>query len=157
SKEWRWKARLRKGFVPWLSPVKDQSWLYQILDAQIRYYKPDVLVNYAMQLRSSFFSDLKPHLRLLVGNHVAPFPAGSDFGLRPSDLVLSVVENLVDYFRNQGKRSELLRMGFEPAVLGRLGGPEPPVPVSFVGNLFSCHRSRIHWLEYVSQRIPVSI
>jgi hypothetical protein len=157
SKNWRWQARLRKGFVPWLSPVKDQTWLYQILAAQIKYYKPDVLVNYAMQLRSTFFGDLKPYVRLLVGNHGAPFPGGSDFGLGPYDLVLSVVDNLVDYFRKQGKKSDLVRLCFEPAVLGRLGNPEPPVPVSFVGNLYPCHTSRIRWLDYVCRKVPVSI
>jgi spore maturation protein CgeB len=157
GKDWRWQARLRKGFVPWLSPVKDQTWLYDILAAQIKYYRPDVLVNYAMQLRSTFFSDLKPYLRLLVGNHGAPFPGGPDFGLGPYDLVLSVVDNLVDYFRNQGKKSELLRLGFEPTVLARLDDLEHPVPVSFVGNLFACHTSRIRWLNYVAQEVPVWI
>jgi len=157
GKNWRWEGRLRKGFVPWLSPVKDQTWLYDILAAQIRYYKPDVLVNYAMQLRSTFFADIKPNLRLLVGNHGCPIPNGVDFDLGPYDLVLSVVDNLVDYFRNQGKKSELIRLGFEPAVLGRLGNPQPSVPVSFVGNLYAGHASRIRWLEYVSGKVPVWI
>src|SRR5581483_7359239 len=56
-KNWRWQPRLRKGFVPWLSREKDLSWLYRILAAQIKSYKPDVLINYAMQLRSTFFAD----------------------------------------------------------------------------------------------------
>lgn len=157
SKDWRWQFRLRRGFVPWLSPVNDQNWIYEILAAQIKYYKPDVVVNYAMLLRSSFFKDLKPYIRLLIGNHGAPFPEGHDFGLGPYDLVLSVVDNLVDYFRNQGKKSELVRLAFEPAVLARLGDPEPRVPVSFVGNLYAGHASRIRWLENVCQKVPVSI
>ncbi|HLH29979.1 MAG TPA: glycosyltransferase [Terriglobia bacterium] len=153
----RWEARLRKGFVPWLSAVNDQTWLYEILAAQIKYYKPHVLVNYAMLLRSAFFRELKPYVRLLVGNHGAPLPGGNDFGLAPYDLVLSVVDNLVDYFRNHGKKSELLRLGFEPAVLERLSNPRPDVPVSFVGNLYSCHTSRMRWLEFVAQNVPVRV
>src|SRR5262245_58717131 len=31
----RWQFRLRRGLVPWLSRVKDDRWLYEILKEQI--------------------------------------------------------------------------------------------------------------------------
>src|SRR4029453_4201442 len=151
----RWQFRLRRGLVPWLSRAKDQHWLYDILTAQIQYYKPDVLLNNAMQLRTAYFRHMKPYLRLLVGSHGSPLPKDRDFGVY--DLVLSVVENFVDYFRREGVNSELLRLGFEPLILERLNGTAQSIPVSFLGQLTQAHASRQHWLEYLCQRLPVHV
>ena len=151
----RWQFRLRRGFVPWLSRSKDQHWLYDILTAQIQHYKPDVLLNNYMQLSTAYFRHMKPYLRLLVGSHGSPLPEDRDFGVY--DLVLSVVENFVDYFRREGVNSELLRLGFEPLVLERLNGTERSTPVSFVGQLTAAHASRRKWLENVCQRVPVQV
>jgi hypothetical protein len=98
---------------------------------------------------------MKPYLRLLVGSHASPLPEDRDFGVY--DLVLSVVENFVDYFRREGVNSELLRLGFEPLILEKLNGTERSIPVSFVGQLSRHHASRQHWLEYLSQRIPTQV
>jgi len=151
----RWQFRLRRGFVPWLSRAKDQGWHYDILTAQIKYYKPDVLLNNYMPLSTAYFSQIKSYLRLLIGSHGSPLPEDRDFGVY--DLVLSVVENFVDYFRGEGVNSELLRLGFEPLVLERLNGTERSTPVSFVGQLSAAHASRREWLEYLSQRIPMQV
>jgi hypothetical protein len=151
----RWHFRLRRGFVPWLSRSKDKRWLYDILTAQIKHYRPDVLLNKEMHLSSAYFRQMKPCLRLLIGSHGSPLPAERDFGVY--DLMLSVIDNFVDYFRLQGLHSELLRLGFEPAVLERLDGIERSIPVSFVGQLTPSHAFRQQWLEYVSQRVPLQV
>jgi spore maturation protein CgeB len=147
-----WRFRLRRGLVPWLSRSRDPDWLYDILTSQIKYYKPDVLLNNAMRLSTAYFRQMKPYLRLLVGSHGSPMPEDRDFGVY--DLVLSVVENFVDYFRREGLHSELLRLGFEPRILERFNGTERSIPVSFVGQLSQHHASRLHWLEYLCQRVP---
>jgi spore maturation protein CgeB len=151
----RWQFRLRRGLVPWLSRSKDRPWLYDILTAQIQHYKPDVLLNNEMRLSTAYFRHMKPYVRLLVGSHGSPLPEDRDFGVY--DLVLSVVENFVDCFRQEGVNSELLRLGFEPLVLDRLHGTERSIPVSFVGQLTRDHASRQHWLEYLCERIPVHV
>jgi hypothetical protein len=51
--DWRWQFRLRRGIVPWASPVREKYWLYEILTAQIKHYKPDVVLNLAMKGISS--------------------------------------------------------------------------------------------------------
>ena len=114
-----------------------------------------MLVNYAMQLHSSFFREVKPYVRLLVGHHAAPLPQERDFGVY--DLTLSLVDNFVDYFRRQGLKSELLRLAFEPGVLCRLGKPKSSRRVSFVGSLHPSHASRVRWLEYLCERVPVEV
>ena len=72
------------------------------------------------------------------------------------DLMLSCVDNFVDYFRRQGVESERLRFGFEPGVLSRFSGSERPIAVSF-GNVFSGHASRLRWLDHVCQRLSVQM
>ena len=151
----RWEFRLRRGVVPWVSRVPEDRWIYDILAAQINHYKPDVLVNYDMRLSGRFFREMKPQVRLVVGGHGTELPQGQDFGAY--DLVLSVVDNLVDRFRQLGLKSELHRFAFEPSVLERLDRAQRPIPVSFVGTLFSVHAARIKWLEYLCQRFPVRV
>ena len=149
-----WQFRLRRGWMPWLSRT-NVFWLYDILTAQIQHYKPDVLLNNYIRLSPAYFRRMKPHLRLLIGSHGSPIPKDVDFGVY--DLMLSVVENFVDYFRREGVNSELLRLGFEPLVLERLNGTKRSIPISFVGYLAGDHVSRQHWIEYLCQRLPVQV
>ena len=149
-----WRFHLRRGFVPWLSRT-NPFWRYDILTAQIRHYKPDVLLNNDIFLSSAYFRSVKPRLRLLIGSHGSPLPKNRDFGVY--DVMLSVVENFVDYFRKEGVNSELLRLGFEPLVLERLNSTKLSIPISFVGQVGRVHASRQHWLEYLCQRLPVQV
>lgn len=132
-----------------------QTWLYDILSAQIRHYRPDVLLNQNINLASRFFRDAKPYTRLLVGQHASTLPKGQDLSVY--DLMISSLPNLVDYFRRQGLRSELHRFGFEPAVLQRIGEVEKSTLVSFVGSVFPAHESRRQWLDYVCQHTGVEV
>jgi spore maturation protein CgeB len=151
----QWQFRLRRGLIPWLYQSKNEDWLYNVLTAQIDYYKPDVLINNSMRLSSGYFREIKSRLRLLMGSHGSPLPEEQDFGVY--DLVLSVVNNFVDYFRQQGIKSELLRLAFEPAVLKKLNGVEPLLPVSFVGQLSAAHKSRREWLEDLCRYTSVEV
>ena len=150
----RWEFRLRRGIVPWVSRVND-AWFYDILRAQIKFYKPDVLISQWIYLDPAFLREMKPHVRLLVGSHASPLRG--EWDLSAYDLILSVVDNFVDYFRSHGVKSELLRFGFEPAVLARFNGSPRSIPVSFVGNLFRDHHSRRVWLDRVCQEVPVQV
>jgi spore maturation protein CgeB len=151
----RWQPRLRRGFVPWIGRADGRRWIYEILAEQIRQYRPDVLFNYSMELDSAFFREVKASVRVLVGHHASPLPHAYDFGVY--DVMLSLVDNFVDYFRGLGLKSELLRQGFEPDVLSRLDGATPSIAVSFVGNLHSHHASRTRWLEALCERLPLEV
>ena len=146
----RWQFRLRRGFVPWLSRM-ERDWFYDILRAQIKFYRPDVLLTHTIDIDDTFLREMKPYVRLLVGSHASPVEGTRDFGIY--DLMLSCVDNFVDYFRRQGVKSERLRFGFEPGVLSRFSASERPIPVSFVGNVFSGHASRLRWLDHVCQSL----
>ena len=150
----RWQFRLRRGFVPWVSRPED-GWLYDILRAQIASYRPDVLLTHWIGLDSSFLREMKSYVRLIVGSHASPLHGRYDFSAY--NLMLSAVDNFVNYFRSQGLRSELLRFGFEPRILTRSNGSARTVPVSFIGNIFPQHASRMRWLEYVCKKVPVQV
>jgi spore maturation protein CgeB len=149
--------RLWSRKVPWSGRDKASSF-YEVLMAQIRHYRPDVLFNHDLhRISPEFLRQVKPHVKLLVGQHASPLPEGVDVGAY--DLIVSTVPWLVDYFRGQGVKSELLRLAFEPAVLEHLGAPDeaPPISVSFVGGVSPAHPSRQKWLEHMCRHVEVDV
>jgi spore maturation protein CgeB len=141
----RWEFRLRRGIVPWVSRVQ-RAWFYDILKAQIEHYKPDILLNEAMDgISSTFLKEMKPRVRLLMGQHAAPLPEGEDFSCY--DLVVSSLPNLVEHFRKMGVQAEPNRLAFEPRVLRRLRNGEPKTPITFVGSMTLYHDGRVRLLE----------
>src|SRR5262245_34703291 len=69
---------------PWISRRTTRRRLDQILTAQIRHCKPDVLVNGSIHWSHEVYREIRPYVRLLVGLHGAPLPAVWD----PNDAVL---------------------------------------------------------------------
>jgi hypothetical protein len=148
----RWEFRLRRGIMPWLSLVHcEQRRLYEILAAQIKHYKPDVLLNQAMDsISSQFLKEMKPYVRLLMGQHAAPLPKGEDYSCY--DLCISSLPDLVDYFRNKGIAAEFHRLGFDPGWLSCSDGREKAFDVTFIGSLYHSHGGRVALLEALCQR-----
>lgn len=128
---------------------------YGILEAQVRYSRPDVLLNQAVDtFGSDFLRALKPYVRLMVGQIASP-PGGEDFGVY--DLVISSLPNFVEYARTQGVPAELHRLAFEPAILPRLTDGGERISVSFVGSLSHHHATRIHLLEHLCHSLEVDL
>ena len=85
----RWQSRLKRGLMPWVSRAKNREWLYQIMAAQIKDYKPDVLLNQSMLgVSNDFLREIKPHVKLLVGQQGGrPLPETENWSVY--DLVIS--------------------------------------------------------------------
>lgn len=151
-----WNFRLRRGFIPWISRTQVRRWYYDILAAQIKDYKPDVILNLAMdEISSVFLQEMKPHTRLLVGQIAAHIPTGENWGVY--DLVISSLPNFVDRFRQIGVRSEYNRLAFEPSVLQAIKDKKRDIPVSFIGSFTSSHSKRDQLLERLCSTIPINI
>lgn len=137
----------------------DESWFYDVLSAQIRQYKPDVLLNQDLVgIGPRFLKEIKPHVRFLVGQIASPLPKGDDLSVY--DLVISSLPNLVAYFRRKGLVSELNRLAFEPRILGRLSEKGRNVdlyPVSFVGSLSRDHTDRLKLLESLCRQVDMAV
>ena len=49
---------------------QDDGWFYAILSAQIKHDRPDVILNQDMRgVSARFLAEMKPHYRVLVGQH----------------------------------------------------------------------------------------
>ena len=137
-----------------LSAERQPDWFYEILRAQIDHYKPDVLLNQAMDAGiGHFLKEMKPSVRLLVGQHAAT-PLPDSAGLDGYDLVVSSFPPTVDRFRQQGIPAELNRLAFEPRVLARLKREKRCHGVTFIGGLYRIHSSRVGFLECVCAQLP---
>lgn len=156
ASDWRWHFRLRKGIVPWVSRVLDQSCFYDILAAQIKHYQPDVLLTLDMDISLEFFRQIKSDVRLLVGQHAAmPLSDEKDWSIY--DLVISSFPPTVEWFRRRDIPVALIRWCCDPGVPGRLTNTEKTIPVSFVGSFFDVHQSRTSLLEQLAGTLPLQV
>lgn len=149
------RFHIQRQRFPWLGLAREPKWIYEILAAQIKHFKPDVILNQSIGLSSKFFREVKPYARLLIGQHAAPLPEWLDLSVY--DLIISSLPNLVNLFRRGGLSSEFHRLGFETTILERLGEEEKTKPVTFVGSLFRAHASRRKWLDHVCRHVEVEV
>lgn len=136
----------------------DSSWFYDILAMQIEHYKPDIIFNQDMGggIKTSFLREMKPHVRLIVGQIASPLPREKDFD--GYDLITSSLPNFVDYFRELGIPAVLNRLAFGPKVLDKIGDNNvATIPVSFIGSLSRSHATRVQLLEHLCQNLDMQI
>lgn len=122
----------------------DGGWLFRIAEAQVRDFRPDVLIvaDYST-VTAAFLRHLRgvcPSLRLVLGWCGAPYGDGSVFG--EWDVVLSCVPELVAHFRDEGRRARHVNHAFEPRVLEKLGAQAdaPSADFVFIGSLVKSER-----------------
>ena len=126
---------------------QEDSWLYEILSAQIKHDRPDVILNQDMRgVSATFLSEMKPHYRVLVGQHAATlFTMDSSF--QCYDLMISSFPPMVEFFRRQGFSASLNRLGFDPRILTRLPLSQQKFEVALVGSFSDVHSSRVAFLN----------
>ena len=128
----------------------------QVVAAQVKSARPDVVINVAMSFTSSaLMKEIRSCTRLLIGQTGWPIAEGESY--THYDLILSSLPNFVEDFRRQGLRSELVKLGFEPSVLSRLKMPRKETATVFIGALTWAHRERLELLEYLCQRVPMTV
>lgn len=130
--------------------------LLTILAAQIRHYRPDVILNQSVQwIPDGFLRDFKPEVKLIVGQIASPLD--EDKKLIDYDLMISSLPNFVERFRKQGLKAELVRLAFEETILQKLPKTGQSVDISFVGTLSADHENRRILLETVGRSLNLSI
>jgi hypothetical protein len=168
----RWRGSLQKAkrlaaktalrhlkplFRPMLRRLNKQpAWFHEVLAAQIKHYKPDVLLNQDMDsICVEFMREFRPQVRLLVGQIASPIPAKEEF--KYYDLIISSLPNFVADFRQMGLCAELHRLGFEPRILRELNDEDSTIPISFIGSFSRHHQARVRLLEHLCVRLPVKV
>lgn len=130
------------------------GWSCEILRAQVQRYKPDILLVQAMDLLpGNVIKELKPFVRVMVGQHAAT-SLSDDEDYSGYDLVVSSFQPTVAWCQARGLHARLSRLGFDPRVLSCLTPTNKAFDVTFSGNLSAVHRSREVWLEGISRTCP---
>jgi len=141
---------------PFASKLNGKQSLLTILAAQIRHYRPDIILNQSVQwVPDGFLSDFRPSVKLIVGQIASPL--SPDKKLIDYDLMVSSLPNFVNRFRSQGLSAELVRLAFEDTILETLPRSSPSVDVSFVGTLSADHENRRALLETVGKSLNLGI
>jgi len=157
--ETTWKFRMRRGLVPWLSRVTDDRWMWDVVEAQVKHYKPDVLFNHWIVKDPGHLSGrLRPLVKLMAAQHTQPLIAGREHW-KNYDLLVTAFPPYVDQFRSEGLNCRLLRLGFESSWLDKMTSPErKDIPVSFVGHLGNdFHSKRLKQLEAICCRYDLHL
>lgn len=130
------------------------SRLFEIFIRQVQKEKPDVLlVQSVYAFPDRVLKILKEICRYLVGEHAAT-TLNDDIDWRLYDLIVSSFPPTVEFFKSRGVRAELNRLAFDPRVLALLPSVPRDVPMSFTGNFFRVHSSRLEFIEQVARRVP---
>ena len=133
-----------------------RPWFMRIVLEQVRKWRPDLLYVMCMgHFDPALLREIRPHVRLIAGQHASPPPRFAD--LSEYDIILSSLPNLVRFFRSKGRKAEYLRLGFEESLLDGIRGIERTIPISFVGGLGDNHRPFVKLLEYLCQHTEVAV
>ena len=116
----------------------EPQWLFQIVLAQIKKFRPEILfVTDYSTFSASFIHQVKsdvPSIKLVLGWCGAPYRDGSVFN--EYDLILCCIPELVEHFRSQGHTSYHLNHSFSPTVLEKINSnSKPNVDFGFMGSV----------------------
>jgi hypothetical protein len=151
-----WRVGIKKGFLPWPQRVQSTDRVDTVLQAQVRHHRPDVLFIQNMNSTSSaFLQEIRPYVRLIVGQIACPISPTADFSAY--DLILSSFPHFVEHFHREGLTSEYFNLGFEPRLLAYLKKEESQYQTAFVGGLTAQHMERIRFLSRISTDHPVDL
>ncbi len=124
----------------------ENDWLFEIAKAQIKRFRPDVLLvaDYST-FTADFLKNLRrecPFIRLVIGWCSAPYSDSSVF--REWDIALSCVPEMVADFRAKGIRSHHVNHAFAPRILNQLNlKSELGVDFAFIGSILKQNQFHI--------------
>lgn len=128
----------------------------QIIAAQIKHYNPDILYIFEWcPLGDGFLADVKSLVRLIAGQVASPLH--SDRTYAPYDVMFSSYPPIVDYFKQEGKGAEHLKLAFDVRILENLSSVNSGYDVTFVGGFAPSHPDRIEWLEKLLQKVNIDV
>lgn len=124
----------------------ESDWLFEIAAAQIKKFRPDVLLvaDYTT-FTAEFLKNIRrecPSIRLVLGWCGAPYNDSSVF--REWDIALSCVPEMAADFRAKGIRSHHVNHAFAPRILNQLNlKSQPSVDFAFIGSILKQNQFHI--------------
>ena len=161
-----WLQRAVAPFKPVLRPLARKVGLSPRLDpeaekvllAQIEDFKPDLVLNQDLfHVDTRLARRIKQIGRPILVGQVGISPSrGEDWSVY--DLMISQLAAVVDFFRGNGARAEVVHLAFEPAILDVLPvAPPQNFDVTFVGAVSADHQLRVAQLEAVARRYDLKL
>lgn len=131
-------------------------WIVEILIAQIKKIKPDVVLIHDLSLLNKWqLQEIKENCKLLVGQIASALPPREN--LIEYNLLLSSFPHFVDLFRKRGIKSEYFRIGFEKRVYEKIKKQPKLFDVSFIGSFSPYHRTATKIIEDLSSKMKINI
>lgn len=135
-------------------PRISKDWVYPILLAQVKSYRPDVIhFQDPAGTNPVFLRQIRPYVKLITAQIASPYPQQADFS--NYDLMLSSFPHFVKQFKAQGLNSYYFNLGFEPKILPRLK-PQKIYDTVFVGGLSREHKNRIQFFEQLAEKTALA-
>jgi glycosyltransferase involved in cell wall biosynthesis len=133
----------------------ESEWYYDILEAQVSEYEPNVIFNKNFTVDMRFFDDIEHEPDVLCSSVGLPSLTNKRFA--GNDGVISHIPGAEEEIRERGYPTTLLRHAFGSDILATLPSAEPTIPVSFVGSLSPRHETRIKLLEHLCETVPIQV
>ena len=125
-----------------LSTGSRNQWLELVLTQQVKDFEPDILWIANVYLFSAAFLDsVEGSYQMAVGE-ITSEPPKIDYG--GFDVMVSAAMTIVEKFRSEGLKSELLLHGFFNRMLDGLDPPDKKYDIAFIGTL---HDDRAKFLK----------
>jgi glycosyltransferase involved in cell wall biosynthesis len=138
----------------------EERWVYDILQAQIQHYAPDVWFSHDSQhLEPTFRKTVRkntPSIKMVIGNDGIALNDPDLF--QGCDVIISVADFILKFYEEKGIRTKLLPAGFDPIILDRIQPASQRFEATFVGSLFTFkggHLERLKLLANIARQVPV--
>lgn len=165
QKKWAEEKKLKIKFdpfaplyeIPYFSKfIKQPDWIYQIIEAQIKEFNPDIIYSQNISFFTpKFLKKIKKSTKLLIGQIASPMPAKEY--LKSYDIILTSFPYFVEEFRKMGINSEYFKIAFENRILDLIKPQTKIYDVSFVGGFSRTTSYAIEIFEKVAQEVPINI
>jgi len=138
----------------------EENWILDILSAQIHTFKPDVFFPHDYwHIYPDFVKKMKKEvgtIKVVIGYDGIALNDISRFS--ECNLMISIKDEIVTYYKSHNLRSIFVRLGFEPEILNRIVVREKIYDATFVGSIYlfeRAHFQRFELLKYLARHSDV--
>jgi len=137
------------------------NWISEIVAAQVLKFRPHIFFPHDYgNLHADMIKTLKiaiPKLKILCYDGIA---LNDPSRFKECDIMLSCVDFVVDYYKNQGLNASLFRPAFETSLLDNIRQGKLLYPITFVGGISlgpTAHNNRFDVISHLNRSIPVEL
>lgn len=147
-------SKFPKIYYSFRNLADKKTWSWQILLAQIKEFKPDVLLIYDFHyFPPPFLKEARKYVKKIVGEISSPIMVPDEY-LKCYDLLLSSLPHYVKKFRNLGILAAYLPYLFEPEILERVGNQKRKYDCVFIG-ILSEELDKYPLLEKLAKKVNI--